>query len=121
MKERVDRGDIIMTSYFKVSPNETVESLKLKSMNHLLFIFEKIICHIYENDSLPVSGEKWLCKPYTRRQLDDLCRIDPFAMDDKEIKLRIHATDYSSSHEGAYIEIGGERFYAKTSLGEPLV
>jgi methionyl-tRNA formyltransferase len=121
MKEKVDAGDIIMTSYFRISPDETVESLKLKSMNHLLFIFEKIICGVYEDDPLPVSDEKWLRQPYTRRQLDDLCRIDPRTMDDREIKSRIRAADYRSPREGAYFEIGGRRFYAETSLNEPLV
>ena len=121
MNEKVDTGDIIMTSYFRISPGETVESLKLKSMNHLLFIFEKIICHIYEGGPLPVSDEKWLRQPYTRGQLDDLCRIDPRAMDDREIKSRIRAADYRSPKEGAYIEVVGRRFYTETSLNEPLV
>lgn len=47
MKEKVDTGDIIMTSYFDISPFETVETLKLKSMNHLLLCFEKILSYIY--------------------------------------------------------------------------
>jgi methionyl-tRNA formyltransferase len=121
MREQVDTGDIIMTSYFKISPNETVESLKLKSMNHLLFIFDKIICGIYENDFLPISEEKWLHPPYTKRLLDDLCKIDPRTMNKEEICLRVRSTCYSSFHERAYIEIEGERFYAQSSADEPVV
>jgi methionyl-tRNA formyltransferase len=121
MKERVDTGDIIMTSYFAVSPHETVESLKLKSMNHLLFIFEKIIHGIYTADSLPKSDEKWLRLPYTKKMLDELCKIDPDTMDADEIGLRIRATDYGSSYNGAYIDICGNRFFARSSVGEPVV
>jgi len=121
MKEKVDTGDIIMTSYFDISPNETVESLKLKSMNHLLMIFERIIHSIYTHDSLPTSDEKWLRLPYRRKQLNELRRICPASMSHEEMLLRIRATDYCSKYEGAYFEIGGKRLAYKSAIVEPLV
>ena len=121
MKEKVDTGDIIMTSHFPVSTNETVESLKLKSMNHLLFIFQKIIYEIYTNDTLPKSNEKWLCQPYTKKQFNELRKIDPLTMDYDEIMLRIRAADYCSNYEGAFFEINGKRLCYNSKISEPLV
>ena len=121
MKEKVDTGGIIMTSYFHISPRETVESLKLKSMNHLLLIFEKIIHEIYTNDLLPESNEKWLCPPYTKKQFNELRRINPLTMNNEEIMLRIRATDYCSKYEGAFFEINGKRLCYKSSVDEALV
>jgi methionyl-tRNA formyltransferase len=94
MEEKVDTGNIIMTSYFDISPCETVESLKMKSMNHLIMIFEKIIQNIHMHDTLPISNEKWQCSPYTKKQLNELRRIDLNSMNSEEIILRMHATDY---------------------------
>ncbi len=121
MKKSVDTGDIIMTSYFDISPNETIESLKLKSMNHLLYLFEKIMSQIFVNDSLPVSDEKWLRLPYTTKQFRNLCKIDPLTMSNEEISLRIRATDYCSKADVAYIEIDENRFYSKSLVENPLV
>jgi methionyl-tRNA formyltransferase len=121
MKEKVDTGNIILTSHFDISPYETVESLKLKSMNHLLMIFERIINSIYTSDSLPVSDEKWLCVPYTKKQLKELCRIDPASMDNQEMLLRIRAADYCSRYDGAYFEIDGKKLTHKSAIEEPIV
>ena len=109
MKEKVDTGGIILTSYFNCAPQETVESLKVKALCHLLYLFEKVMWGIHSSDSLPVSNEKWLREPYTWKQFNDLRRIDFAAMDEEEILLRIRASDYSKQHEGAYYEIGGKR------------
>lgn len=120
MMQKVDTGDIIMTSYFDIAPRETIESLKLKSMNHLLFVFEKIIGGICAGNPLPESKEKWLCPPYTRKQLNELCRIDPSSMNDEEILSRIRATDYYNKHGGAFFEIAGNRFCYQSDTTEPL-
>lgn len=121
MKEKVDTGAIILTSHFNISPYESVESLKLKSMNHLLIIFEKIVDSIYSSNALPTSDEKWLCEPYTRKQLSELCIVQPSSMSDEEILLRIRATDYCNKYEGAYFEVDGKRFEYKSSVDEPIV
>jgi len=121
MKEKVDTGDIIMTSYFPVSPRETVETLKLKSMTHLLYLFEKTMYEIYTKDDLPKSEEVWLRKPYTSKQFNALRRLDPLTMDDEEIALRVRATDYCSKYEGAYFEVDGKRLSCRSAVEEPLV
>ncbi|MBC2118320.1 formyltransferase family protein [Listeria booriae] len=121
MEKSVDTGKMVSTSYFDISPYETVETLKLKSMNHLLYIFEKVINEIYVNDTLPKSKEKWTRVPFTKKQLDELCEIDPITMDQKEIDLRIRATDYNSAYKSAYFKIDEKKHYIASSMKEPIV
>lgn len=120
MREKVDSGDIIMTSYFDVSPHETVETMKLKSMNHLLLCLEKILSVIAADEPLPVSQETWSRKPFTRKEMFALFEIDPSKHDAQEIERRIRATEYPS-RSGAYITAGGRRFYLPFETREPIV
>lgn len=110
MKEKVDAGDIIMTSYFDISPLESVETLKLKSMNHLLYCFEKILSYISQDVPLPVSDETWKRKPFTRKEMLALFEIDPQKHDEAEIEKRIRAAAYPSN-TGAYVTIANHKFY----------
>lgn len=112
MKEKVDSGKIIMTSYFDIGQNETVDTLKLKSMIHLLYIFEKIIKGIFIGEKLPKTNEKWLRKPFTRKELNELCFIDYNNMSDKEIELRIKATNFPLEPKyGPYTIVDNEKIY----------
>lgn len=113
MNASVDTGDIIMTSYFDISQHDTVESLKLKSMNHLLYCFDSILCLIEKGLELPLSGETWNRKPFTRKELNNLCYISPDCTDE-EAELKIRATCYPSSgtsKNGAYTTLLGHNFY----------
>ena len=110
MKEKVDSGDIIMTSYFNISPYESVESLQLKSMNHLLYCFEKIIYTIIKEDNLPKSNEVWERKPFTRKDMLQLFEIDPKRHSESEIEKRIRAADYPGTPSGAFINLYGSKF-----------
>lgn len=120
MKEKVDSGDIIMTSYFDVSPFESVETLKLKSMNHLLCCLEKIAGLISEGRLLPASGETWKRKPFTRKEMLELFRVDPSRHDPEEIERRIRAANYPGS-PGAFIAAGGREFYFPYETRRPIV
>lgn len=120
MEEKVDSGNIIMTSYFDVSPYESVETLKLKSMNHLLFCFEKIVHCISEGISLPTSDETWKRKPFTRKEMYELFEIDLSKYDREEIEKRIRAAEYPGS-PGAFITAGGHKFYVPYPDRKPLV
>lgn len=110
MKEKVDSGEIIMTSYFDISPYESVETLKLKSMNHLLLCFEKILRCVSKGEPLPKSNETWCRKPLTRREMLELFEIDLFKHDKIEIEKRIRAAKYPGS-TGAFIAAAGHKFY----------
>ncbi|WP_196037502.1 formyltransferase family protein [Anaerotruncus colihominis] len=120
MKEKVDTGDIIMTSYFDISPFESVETLKLKSMNHLLYCFEKIISDISSGSPLPTSTETWKCKPFTRKEMYELFEIDPSKHDKVEIGKRIKAAAYPGS-TGAFISVAGCKFFYPYEDRKPIV
>ncbi len=121
MEEGIDSGDIIKTSYFTIAPNESVESLKLKSMNHLLMCFSEIIEIIYNNQELPRSDEKWSRKKaLTRKQLDELSIMDLTSMDKEEAALRIRAT-YYPGFDAPYAEIGGNKFVYSGEKRKPIV
>lgn len=120
MQEKVDSGKIVMTSYFDVSPLETVETMKLKSMNHLLFCFDKLLSCIAADKPLPESQETWLRRPFTRKEMRALFEIDPSTQDEQEIRRRIRAAEYPSS-TGAYVMAGGRRFYLPQENRSPIV
>lgn len=120
MDEKVDTGDIIMTSYFDVSPFESVETLKLKSMNHLLFCFEKILSFISCNMSLPVSNESWKRKPFTRKKMFELFEIDLLKHDKSEIEKRIRAATYPANM-GAFVRVADKKFYLPYDNRKPIV
>jgi hypothetical protein len=58
---------------------------------------------ILNGKPLPESVEKWKRKPFTRKQLDELCTITP-DMSEEEIKKRIKATTYKTPW--AFTKIG---------------
>lgn len=120
MEEKVDTGEIIMTSYFDVSQFETVETLKLKSMNHLLYCFEKIVTCIASGVPLPTSNETWQRKPFTRKEMYNLFEIDPEKHDTSEIERRIRAASYPAS-SGAFVAVGDYKFYLPYDSRKPIV
>lgn len=120
MEEKVDTGDIIMTSYFDISQFETVETLKLKSMNHLLYCFEKIVSCISSGISLPISSETWQRKPFTRRDMYNLFEINPKIHDKSEIERRIKAASYPAS-PGAFVTAGDYKFYFPYDSRKPII
>lgn len=120
MKEKVDTGSIIMTSYFDISTFESVETLKLKSMNHLLFCFEKILSYIVSDLPLPQSDEIWKRKPFTKKQMYELFKIDYTKYDSSEIERRIRAASYPGI-PGAFMQICNKNFYLPYENRKPIV
>lgn len=53
-----------------------------------------------KEEPLPVTDEHWTRKPFTRKQLNELCHIRP-EMSEEEIERRIKATTYKT-HWGLY-------------------
>lgn len=120
MEKKVDTGNIIMTSYFDISPYESVETLKLKSMNHLLYCFEKIVRQISEGMPLPTSSETWRRKPFTRKEMFELFEIDLATHSKAEIEKRIRAAEYPGL-SGAFITVDGYKFYFPYDEKKPIV
>lgn len=120
MEKNVDTGNIIMTSYFNISPYESVETLKLKSMSHLLFCFEEIVHQISEGKPLPVSDETWRRKPFTREEMYKLFEIDLIKHDKEVIERKIRAAEYPS-FAGAFTVVNGHKFYFPYNERKPIV
>jgi methionyl-tRNA formyltransferase len=108
MAKRVDTGKIIKVSRFPVFPTDTVDSLKERSMAYLLTLFYEIASLVIAEKPLPVSSETWVRKPYTRKELDALCRIVP-DMTPKEVHRRVRATFYPG-YPGPYVELADYKF-----------
>jgi methionyl-tRNA formyltransferase len=108
MVAEVDAGPIIKVARFPLFPSDTIDSLKERSMIYLLTLFYEIGSSIVAKSDLPVSRETWKRKPYTRRELNSLCKLMP-NMSPDEVRRRVRATSYPG-YPGPYIEVGGFRF-----------
>jgi methionyl-tRNA formyltransferase len=107
MKPIVDTGAIISVKRFPIGEEDTVYSVTQECYRLIEESFYEIMERILQGQSLPRSGETWKRKPYTRKQLDDLCEIKP-GMSEEEIERRIRATTYK--HPWAFTRIGGRIF-----------
>jgi methionyl-tRNA formyltransferase len=110
MNAKVDAGNIIDVVYFPVEDDESVYSLTQKSYGKLLEQFYGIMDLIQQEKPLPVSTEKWERKPYTRKELNELCYVSP-EMSEEEVNKRIRATTYDKPW--AYTKIGNHVFNLK--------
>lgn len=93
MAPAVDSGDVIDVARFKVFSTDSVLSLSQKTYAHMLALFFNVIDSLLQGEELPISSEKWTRKPYTRKELEELCRITP-VMSESELRRRIRATTY---------------------------
>jgi|GEM_PF-90596 len=108
MTEKVDTGKIIAVKRFSLSGADSVYALSLQTYDHMLQLFYETINYILTHNQLPVCSEVWKRRPYKRRDLEELCRLD-HSMSKDEIQRRVQATDYLGK-PGAYIEIEGHKF-----------
>ena len=108
MSKTSDTGKIIKCIRFPLLPEDSVFSLKEKSMEYLLKLFFEIISLIKDGKPLPSSKERWIRKPYARKELNELCRITK-DMDNNEVRRRVRATFFPGK-PGAYVELGGYKF-----------
>lgn len=95
MKPNVDTGDIIEVKRFPILLTDDVAQLITRTYDYQLVLFYKIMSLIILGEKLPQSKEKWIRKPFTRKELDELSRITP-EMDKLEILRRIKATYFGS-------------------------
>ena len=95
MMAKVDSGSIIEVRRFPVFENDTVYSITQRCYTEILHLFYKLISDLLRGESLPKSYESWTRKPYTRKQLNELCELKP-GMNKEEIDLRIKATTYGT-------------------------
>jgi methionyl-tRNA formyltransferase len=112
MNKKVDSGDIISVERFQIFEKDTVFSLTQRCYAYIYIAFIKILPCLLGKKPLPSSTETWQRKPYTRKQLNALCKVTS-AMTDDEIIRRVKAVTYPGM-PGAFLEAGGIRFLADT-------
>jgi len=95
MNPGVDSGDIIYQDIFRIYENDTVETLTVRCYAHLISLFYDVCDDIIQGRELPDIGIKWNRKPYTRKELNELCRCTS-NMSKSEIKRRIRATNFNN-------------------------
>lgn len=108
MLPKVDTGKIIQVDRFPLYETDSVYSLTQRCYAHILDMYYKIMEYIIKDKELPVSNEKWMRKPYKRKELNELCKINS-NMDLDEVKRRIKAVTFPDA-PGAYIEFDNMKF-----------
>jgi methionyl-tRNA formyltransferase len=107
MNTGVDSGKIIAVKRFPVKESDTVYGVTQHCYKLIEEMFYELMNGILNGQPLPVTNEQWKRKPYTRKQLDELCTITP-DMSAKEIEKRIKATTYKTPW--AFTKIGTHIF-----------
>lgn len=107
MAEGVDSGNIIAVKRFRIAEDDTVYKVTQHCYQLIGELFYEMMNKILKGEPLPESAETWKRKPYTRKQLDELCTIRP-DMTEKEIEKRIKATTYKTAW--AFTKIGSRIF-----------
>lgn len=107
MNSTVDSGNIIQVKRFPVKTEDTVYGVTQHCYRLIEESFYEIMNLLLAGQSLPVTNEQWKRKPYTRKQLDELCTISP-DMNEEEIERRIKATTYKTPW--AFTRIGKHIF-----------
>lgn len=113
MNQTVDSGQILMVSRFPVLSSDSVYDLTEKCYREIIRIFPLVMDSFLRNIPIPQADERWTKKATTRKQLDQLCRIE-CSMSKEEIARRIKATSYPGM-PGAFIELFGNRFEYKAN------
>lgn len=107
MKAMVDSGNIIAVKRFPITNEDTVFGVTQQCYQLIESMFYELIDSILQGNPLPVTDEKWKRKPYTRKELNELCYISP-EMSKEEMEKRIKATTYR--WPWAYTKIGNRTF-----------
>lgn len=108
MKATVDSGNIVAVKRFPLNADDTVFSVTERCYQLIEEMFYEVMECILQGRELPVSEERWARKPYTRKQLNELCEIRP-DMSEEEISRRIRSTTFGAE-VWAYTKIGNRKF-----------
>ena len=106
MNAMVDTGEIIAVERFPIFPNDSVFSLTQRCYAYIFLSFVRIADLLLAGNPLPTSDERWTRKPFTRKDLNTLCVLDP-SLSPEEVRRRVRATTYPNM-PGAFMDIGGE-------------
>jgi len=93
MNFKVDTGQIIEVVRFPLYETDNVIRLTGRTYTNMFMMYRKILEGFFKDGTFPKSTEKWARKPYTRKELNDLCKVTE-DMDRDEIARRIRATKF---------------------------
>jgi methionyl-tRNA formyltransferase len=93
MASRVDTGNIIATKRFALLPTDDVESLLSRTYDFQLVLFYEVVERLRNGEQLAPNGERWSRAPLTRKQFEELNRLD-VSMTKDEMLRRIRATTF---------------------------
>lgn len=111
MLPRVDAGKIVSVKYFPILPADSLVSLTQKCYVNILAQFYEVFEYYLKHNRLPTSDEKWSDKLYSRKELNDLCKID-MDMPREEIIRRVQATNFPHMPK-AHLSVHGCKFEFK--------
>ena len=115
MHQEVDTGPIISTKSFPIYESDSVASLLTRTYDFQLTLFYEIMNKILNDEGLPISEEKWSRKPFTRKQFNDLVKIESH-MSEEEIKKRVRATSFEGWQGNKKIILIGAGGHAKSCI-----
>ena len=115
MKKKVDSGNIIDLKKFKISKNETVKSLSLKTYKQMFIQFKKIIKKIRKNN-ITFKKLKWSKTNFKRKDLNNLSTIK-IKVKNKEIDKFIRST-YFSGYQFPVIKLNNHTFVYKKNANK---
>jgi methionyl-tRNA formyltransferase len=93
MLPKVDSGSVIAVRRFPVFETDTVFSVTQRCYTFILHLFFELLSDILLGKGLPESKENWTREPYKRKDLNELCALQP-GMSEEEIQRRIKATTF---------------------------
>lgn len=109
MAPKVDTGAIIKVIRFPIHQNDTVYSLTQRCYGVILNVFFELVDDFMKGKKPDAGHEQWKRKPYTRKELNNLCLLTK-EMNEEEINRRIAATTFGNK-AWAYFEVNGQNFY----------
>jgi len=93
LSKKVDTGKIIYVKKFPLHQSDGISDLIKRTYVYLNFIFFEITSGLLSKRTLPESDLIWERKPYTKKDLNDLCKLSN-KMSDEEINKRVRATTF---------------------------
>ena len=101
MNTKVDTGKIIAVRRFPLYATDTVFSLTQRCYAHILTLFYDIMSIVLDGHQLPAAQERWIRRPFLRKELNALCELTP-DMPAQEVARRVKAVTYPGA-PGAYM------------------
>ena len=105
MRKKVDTGEILDVRRFKMPERCDVSNLIKKTHKETFKQFKIVMNKIISKKKIIISKEKWTRKPFRKKDLEELCKIN-FNMSAAEIKKRVNATFYPNK-PSAYLKLKG--------------